>query len=545
MAVKSLLILLTLAAPVFSGETAYGLFSIGNHLELAGDDAGAIEFYHRALALDPTATAVYLSLANAYYRQHDFDRGIAWAGKALDFSADEKILITIGTGYIGKADLRSAVRFYERAAAAKPGDLEIAGAVATLYEALGDASRARAVMLAVPAELKSADVYNRIAEISGRMNDHVSAVDFYRQALALDPDNATAVMGMATGFDFLENRDSSIAYYERAAAGDTLLAVSKRLVDLYADAGDYQKLIVTARKILAANFYENAVRRSLGYALFKSGGAGDALNEFLIASRLETDDTYSKFYIARIYIEQGKYQEARVELTEALRINPGFIELWIYLGFAAIDLKEYDLAYRALAEAAHRGGDMSQIHYLLGVISELDGRESDAYFYYSKSLTRNADALAALEALANLNDRLGRKSEAYANFRRIITLDTTNAVALNYVAYTMAERAESLDQALLLVEKALAAEPANGYFLDSRGWIYFQQGELTLALDDLKRASELVPDTVILDHLGDVYLKLDDAGNAAETFRRILLIDPGNGTAAKKLKLITNRPDRP
>ena len=66
--------------------------------------------------------------------------------------------------------------------------------------------------------------------------------------------------------------------------------------------------------------------------------------------------------------------------------------------------------------------------------------------------------------------------DAVRQFRHVITLDPKHAEAYNYVGYMYAERGQNLDEAVTLIGKALALEPDNGYFIDSLGWAYYQQG---------------------------------------------------------------------
>jgi tetratricopeptide (TPR) repeat protein len=537
MAALGLLPVLVLFLGSQTGETAYELYSIGNSCELAGNEEQAIEYYTKALALDPGATEICLTLANAYYKLRHYDDGIRWAEHALSQNGDrDRIYIAIGTGYIGKGDYRKALEAYQNASLSKPDDVELKAALATLYEVNGDPAKARQLLSDIPDEQKTADIFNQLAEIAGRQKDNAGAVDFYRLAYGVDSTDITALVGAGTGFDLLGIKDSSIFYYEKAVSRDTLLTVRKRLIDLYADTEQYEKLITAARSLLQIDPNETPARRNLGYALFKTGKTADALNEFLLASRLEPDDTYSRFYVARIYLEQGKYMEAKNEVLGALRYDSDFIELWVYLGFIAMDLKEYGLASDAFNEAAHRGGDLVQIYYLHGVIAEMQNMEIEAYFDYQRSLAIDPRTVPAREALANLCDRLGRKKEALTHFQRIIEIDSVNAIALNYVGYTYAERAESLVYALALIEKALSLEPDNGYYLDSRGWVYYRMRRYEAALADIERAAFLVEDAVILEHLGDVYFQLGTIDRAREAYQKALNDDPGNKILLRKLR---------
>lgn len=521
----------------YNTETPYELYSIANQLELAGKTESAIEYYKKALLLDPQAIEIYLSLANAFYKLRKFDDGIDYANQGLLVVPDnKKLYLTIGTGYIGKGDFKKAIEFYQKASGFEPENIEIYSAISTLYEALDDLNMAKKTLQDIPEEFKTSEVYTKLGTIAGKLNDHPGAIEFYHKGYDLDTTNATALVGIGTGFDFMGIKDSSIYYYEKAIANDSFLMVSKRLVDLYSDTDQYEKLINIARKILSYEYYETAVRRSLGYALYKIGAAVESLNEFYIASSIDPQDTYSKFYVARIYLEQGRYDDAQREISETIRINPDFIELWVYLGFICIDKKDFKTARAAFTEAAHRGADLVQIYYLLGVTAEMELSYTEAYFYYKKSLALNSKSLPSLEALANLCDRIDKKNEAFIAFQKIIELDTINPVALNYVGYTYAERAESLDYALSLIEQALSFEANNGYYIDSRGWVFYQLQRYEEALTDLKRASEIVEDAVILEHLGDVYLKLNDLNNAKDAYERALKLEPKNEIINQKLQ---------
>lgn len=520
-----------------NSNNAYQLFSIGTQLELAGKVEEAIEHYEQARQIDPNSPEIYISLANALYKIRKFDEGIRYATEALSISSDSaQLYLIIGTGYISKGDFKNGITFYENALAIEPGNIEIYGAISILYESGGELKNAIQILERIPENIKTSELFTRLGSLSGKLNNHESAIKYYQKSYTMDTTNITALIGIGTGFDILAMQDSAVYYYERARKNETPnLWLEKRLIELYSDIDQYGKLVSLAQELITRDYADVHTRRNLGFALYKMGMVQDALNEFLIASQLDPQDTYSRFYAGRIYLEQGDYNRARKEITGAIKINPDFIELWIYLGFIAMDQKDFKTAEYAFSEAAYRGGDVVQIYYLLGVIAEMQDSNADAYFYYHKSLTINPGDLASLEALAHICERIGRKDEAFKNFEKVLELDTTNAVVLNYVGYTYAERNDSLEYALDLINRALAIEENNGYYIDSRGWVFYQMGRYIEALVDLLKANQLVEDAVILEHLGDVYIKLNDPTRAKEIFERVLELDPDNKTIKKKL----------
>ncbi|UCC11692.1 MAG: tetratricopeptide repeat protein [candidate division WOR-3 bacterium] len=518
-------------------ESAYELFSVGCQLELDGEIENAIHYYRRALAQDPDAGQVYLALANAMFKLGKYDEGINAAERALSTSFDTtKIYYTIASGYIGMGDFRNAAQYYEYLLARDSTNIDTYNSLSMLYEGFGDLEKAQTVMHAVPESLKTVDVYVRLGTLSGKMNDHTSALEYYRTAYRVDSTDISAQIGIGTAFDIINVKDSAITYYERAFLADTQqTSVGRRLIELYTDTDRYFPLMRLASILLARDYNDTNTRRNLGYALYKTGRQQQALDHFLIASRIDPYDTYSRFYTARIYLDAAQYQRARAEIEQALAIAPDFIELWVYLGFVGIDTRDYETAEYALSEAAHRGGDVAQLYYLFGAVAEMQEHYEDAYFYYYKALRIDRDDIGALEALASLCGTIERREEAFRYFAEIIELDTLNATALNYVGYTYAEKKDSLDYALDLIQRAIKLDENNAYFIDSRGWVYFQMGMYEKAREDLERAAYIVEDAVILEHLGDVYLKLGDDEYALQSYLQALELDPDNRAIKKKI----------
>lgn len=524
-----------------NSETPYELFSIGCQLELNGKIEEAIEYYKQVKDLTPESSEIYISLANALYQIRKFDEGINIAKEGLLITDDKaQMYHTIAIGNIGKGDFKEAIEFQKKSMQIEPENIDIYNSLSILYEVVKDKNNARQVLVNMPDSLKTPDVFTRLGSLSGKLSDHETAIKYYHQAYSLDTTNIAALIGIGTGFDILNVKDSAIYYYEKSLREDTLvLTVGKRLVDLYSDTDKYGNLINMAQRILEFDYNDGHIRRSLGFGLYKTGMLREALNEFLIASRLDPKDTYSRFYTGRIYLEQGNYNAALKEISQAIKINPDFVELWIYLGFVAIDIKDFETAEYAFTEAAYHGGDLIQIYYLFGVTAEMQQRYNEAYLYYHKSLKVDPQSLSTLEALASLCDRIEKKDEAFRTFQKIIELDTTNSTALNYVGYSYAEQNDSLEYALQLINKALLIEKDNGYYIDSRGWVFYQMGKYDEALEELKNASAIIEDAVILEHLGDVYLKLNDSEKAKEAYEKALEYDFENSVLKEKLQKLS------
>ncbi|MEE2776154.1 MAG: tetratricopeptide repeat protein, partial [Acidobacteriota bacterium] len=139
--------------------------------------------------------------------------------------------------------------------------------------------------------------------------------------------------------------------------------------------------------------------------------------------------------------------------------------------------------------------------------------------------TPSADE-AALEvdlyfSLGMAYERTGKFSEADEAFREVLTREPEDDRTLNYLGYMWAERGERLDEALSLIERAVAIEPDNPAYVDSLGWAHYRLGNYDRARDSLEYAARLLPeDATILEHLGDLYVALEFPEKARELYRR-------------------------
>ena len=119
-----------------------------------------------------------------------------------------------------------------------------------------------------------------------------------------------------------------------------------------------------------------------------------------------------------------------------------------------------------------------------------------------------SDRLARLSTLRLWHHVLGtenRLGEQVEVLERLLESQPHDPGVNNDLGYTWADRSEHLDRALKMIRLAVAAEPLNGAYLDSLGWVYYKMGRFDDACTYLSRATQLRSgqDAVVQDHLGD------------------------------------------
>ena len=93
-----------------------------------------------------------------------------------------------------------------------------------------------------------------------------------------------------------------------------------------------------------------------------------------------------------------------------------------------------------------------------------------------------------------------------------------------------------------MIEKAVKLEPQNAAFLDSLGWVLFKMEKPKEALPYLLKAVEhsKEPDSTLYDHLGDIYLALQEPEKAREAWRKAITIEPSEPIQKKLGPAVTS-----
>lgn len=125
------------------------------------------------------------------------------------------------------------------------------------------------------------------------------------------------------------------------------------------------------------------------------------------------------------------------------------------------------------------------------------------------------------------HERSKQWDKAEADFRMALKLNPDQPQVLNYLGYSFVDRGENLDEALAMIERAVAERPDAGYIIDSLAWAYYRLGRYQDAVPQMERASLLEPvDPVVTDHLGDVYWAVGRKLEAQFQWRRALSFEP-------------------
>jgi Tfp pilus assembly protein PilF len=158
---------------------------------------------------------------------------------------------------------------------------------------------------------------------------------------------------------------------------------------------------------------------------------------------------------------------------------------------------------------------------------EMDLRENrldSARQGLTELLASNPKNIAALLVSAALEKRAGSDLAAISNYRTVLSIDGSNLVALNNMAYLMAS--QDPDQALKFAQQALEISPQNPAVEDTLGWVFYRKGIFGQATQYLKAAVTKEPTPRRQFHLAMCYLKDGNESLGRQTLAAALKQDP-------------------
>src|SRR5216117_2432829 len=501
----------------------------------------ALESYRQVLNVDPGQSELASRVAALLIRQEDFPQAIDVLKDSIKANPNNaepyRQLAFIYAKYLKKTD--QAIEYANRAIALNPRDIDAyhhlveielaAGEEKKALDVLDRAAKVRsddanfwmrlgklyAVILYKPDSLPKSDELKRVNEIFKKAAEHANddpavlkdvadyyassqqlkeAIALYLRVLELQPDDANAREKLATGFILTNQRGKAVEMLEQIIKQHP---EKYQPYDLLAQVLDEE-----GRSLQRANRLDEA----------KAQFAKVAANyEQSLLINPNHAGTYLR--LAELLLGPLKDPERAVKfLTEARRRFPGAPEIVYYLAIAQREAKQTQRAVVTFEEAL-RDAQLDQ-----------DNEIVNAKFYFNYGVT--AEQAGLYEKAADL-------------LQKSIALDPANAAeAYNYLGYMWADHNMHLEEAEEMIKHALQIEPNNGAYLDSLGWLEFKQGKFDQGLADLLRAAKNLEhdDSVVFEHIGDTYLKLDRVPEALGAWQKALALDLQNKRLVYKIQ---------
>jgi tetratricopeptide (TPR) repeat protein len=523
---------LTLSAKEVQRTEAISQYATGVSLEATGGLESALPSYRRSLELDPQNVALAIRLANYYLSRKDTTNAVAVLESATRATPNAtEAWLWLGIAHRAAGQIAMAITALRQALKLSPTHLGAVQALAEIH--VQDDSLTEAARLLDQAKAARSDdpyYWTRLGDLYAfilkqkpalaRLVDRAEIENCYKKALAISADEPEILMRL--GDEYAVNNDLKQAadvYARVLALRPDLPNIWEKLIRSYVLTDQKDKVAALLEEIIKRNPFRHEVYNYLGDLYEELGQDDRALSNYEQSLAVKSAQLGPRLRIASLHMKQKKYDEAFATLDQARKEFPTAYEVPYLSAIVRTDKKEYAEAVASFAEAES-----------LAAASKEEGKP-DARFYFHYG--------AACE-------RAGDLDKAAVLFRRSIELNPEMHAAYNYLGYMWADKSIHLEEALQLINKAIALEPDNGAYLDSLGWVLYRLGRYNDALPHLQRAVELVTDdAVVFDHLAELLLKLGRRDEAIKYLRRAREMEPDNKDIAQKLQDLTGQPTSP
>ena len=255
--------------------------------------------------------------------------------------------------------------------------------------------------------------------------------------------------------------------------------------------------------------------------------AADAARKALEDSGTAPEEVDLKLMYGSLLQMQGKLEEAKFQYQLVTEMEPGNAGAW-----------------QSLLNLALKGEDIPEVIRICTACMELFPNSPEYYFYlgiayyqqekYQEALDTYYAGVAIIpqENLGLKSDFYGqigdiyyqmdRLPDAYKAYDEALKYNDKNVVVLNNYSYFLSLEKRDLKKAERMSGLCIKLEPDNATYLDTYAWIFFVQGNYTLAKIYIESALE--KDTTnsaeLVDHYGDILFMCGEKEKAVEQWKR-------------------------
>lgn len=192
-------------------------------------------------------------------------------------------------------------------------------------------------------------------------------------------------------------------------------------------------------------------------------------------------------------LAQNRPEKALDRLDAELTRSHGSPAIRQLTAETALRVGRYDLAIENLRQLANQTSSVTPLIEMAQVF-QLKGDVHNAVLTLQKASTLQPKDPRPGAMLPVLLESEDHAQEAKQVARRALAARPNDALAMNNLAYLMAQTGDSLDEAVKLAKDAVRKDPKNPAFLDTLGFVYLKRDQNDDALDIFQRLIRRYPD---------------------------------------------------
>jgi tetratricopeptide (TPR) repeat protein len=191
--------------------------------------------------------------------------------------------------------------------------------------------------------------------------------------------------------------------------------------------------------------------------------------------RSRPGDLRAVMALSEVYALQSQFDKGIELLSAELAKHPERVDLRIGVANLQVRTGQYDAAVAHYQKLLESNPKSTQLLISIGETYRRKGDIASAVTYFRKGKELSPNDPTPYVPLAVSLDSLGKKTEARGIYEQILKLQPDNPIALNNLAYMIAETGGDLDRALGMAQRAKQKLPQDLNVADTLGWIYIKK----------------------------------------------------------------------
>ncbi len=419
----------------------------------------AIDYYKKAMALDPSSSAMGEELAEFYLRSGNVEKAVTLANDLIKANPNNasahKILARMYAaqldpeqGKVDEAALRNAIEHYQRAADIDPKDAESQSSLAHLY---------------------------RVAK-----ND-VAAEKAYKAVIAIDASDDDALTGLAELYAGRGDFAAAIALLEPVSGEDAEPNTLQILAELYEDSRDFGKAADTWKRLLPVA-QGIQIRKKYCDDLVKANRTDEAIAAWAELADAEPKNVDDLIELADLWSTKHNFAKAHEALNKAKAI-------------------ENSIGVR-MAEAELMESEGKNAEGIAAVEQILKEQKKTVY-----SDSERAERIGMLTSLASMQRNADKPTDAIASFRQIADLNPQAAPGVEMKVIETLTEAKDFKGARATADAAVKKFTGDKEIQMTHASLLATLGEYDKAISELKALPNSDKDTQILMNIAEVQEK--------------------------------------
>jgi len=522
----------------------------GVNLKNAGKIDAALDMFRHCLSIDSTSSVVLFEIASYCIQVDKMDQAVGLMKNAVQYTPDnQEYRRTLATLLFNAGMFGEAVDEYEILSDKFPEKPEFLYYLAESYSRMGDIEKALetydrlenfiGMNEALTMEkyqlymtLEQPDkAFNELKKLAAKyptesrylliigdlylqLGDKKHSLEYYEKAHQADPESPYYHVSMANYYEMLNLGDSAKNQINSALVNEALDVniklniLARYIVQQQRSKQDTEGITKLFNTLLEQHPDEARLRLAYGEYLSMSNKNDEARFQYQIVTESEPGNIAAWQQLLNISLQTRDYDEVIRICGKCQELFPEYMEFYLYQGIAYFQKKEYQSAIDTYQSAIPLIPAENK-----ALISDFYGQIGDTYF----RMQQTDKAFEAYEESLNYNDK--------------------NIGILNNYAYYLSLLKKDLTKAERMSAMSIKLEPENATYLDTYAWIFFVQGNYSLARMYIESAiaKDRRSSAELFDHYGDILYLSGEKEKAVEQWIKAREAGKKSVTLEKKI----------